>query len=93
MAKAVMVNPGDNVVTVVADVAEAEEVTYGAGAEAGKVTAIEAIPFGHKIAISRIGKGEDIIKYGEIVGQAATDIAVGQWIHTHNTIETYVPSR
>jgi altronate dehydratase len=93
MGKAVMVNPKDNVVTVVADIAQDEDVTYSVGSESGKVKAREAIPFGHKVAISRIGKGGDIIKYGEVVGRAAADIEAGQWIHTHNTLETYVPTR
>ena len=29
-------------------------------------------------------QGEDIIKYGEAIGYALTDIQKGQWIHIHN---------
>jgi altronate dehydratase len=93
MGRAIWVSQKDNVVTTVSNVEEAEEVTYGAGSNIGQTTALETIPFGHKMAISKISKGGDIIKYGEVIGRANKDIEAGQWIHTHNTIETYTPSR
>lgn len=42
------------------------------------------IPAGHKFALRDINKGEYIIKYGEIIGRATTDIKKGEWVHTHN---------
>ena len=42
------------------------------------------IPAGHKYAIATIAKGEYVIKYGEIIGRAKTDIQKGEWVHTHN---------
>lgn len=39
---------------------------------------------GHKIAISDIKKGENIIKYGYPIGQATEDIEKGRLIHSHN---------
>ena len=42
------------------------------------------IPAGHKYALRAIGKGETVIKYGEIIGRATQDIAKGEWVHTHN---------
>lgn len=92
MGKAVMVSPKDNVVTVVTNVRDSEEVTYEADSEPRTVTARQSVSFGHKIAISHIVKGGDIIKYGQIIGRAAADIEPGHWVHTHNTQETYVPS-
>lgn len=44
----------------------------------------EAIPAGHKYALKHIGKGEAVIKYGEIIGRATQDIQEGEWVHTHN---------
>ena len=44
----------------------------------------EAIPAGHKYALKHIGKGESVIKYGEIIGRATQDIQEGEWVHTHN---------
>lgn len=42
------------------------------------------IPFGHKIALKAIGKGEKIIKYGESIGRAVADIRCGEYVHIHN---------
>ncbi len=44
----------------------------------------EKIPAGHKYALRAISKDEYIIKYGEIIGRATTDIKEGEWVHTHN---------
>ena len=44
----------------------------------------EAIMRGHKIAIAAIAKGENVIRYGQIIGQTKQDIAIGDHIHTHN---------
>ena len=93
MGKAILVNDKDNVVTAVSDFKKGREVTYKVGSEARQIKTNEAIPYGHKIALTRIAKGSAIIKYGEMVGQAKSDIEPGEWVHTHNTDETYVPSR
>ena len=45
---------------------------------------LEGVPAGHKKAIGEIKKGEPIIKYGNPIGYATTDIKEGEWIHTHN---------
>lgn len=39
---------------------------------------------GHKIALSDISKGEDIIKYGYPIGCATENIAKGESVHSHN---------
>jgi altronate hydrolase len=46
--------------------------------------ALEEIPASHKIALKDIPKGEEIIKYGEIVAVSTRDIKKGEWVHTHN---------
>lgn len=43
-----------------------------------------SIENGHKYARVSIKKGEDIIKYGEVIGHATADISVGEHVHTHN---------
>jgi galactarate dehydratase len=44
----------------------------------------ENIPAGHKVAVSDIVEGEDIIKYGQVIGYATKDIPKGSHVHTHN---------
>jgi altronate dehydratase len=42
------------------------------------------IPFGHKIALSKIEKNSLIYKYGQIIGLASQNILPGEHIHSHN---------
>lgn len=42
------------------------------------------VPYGHKIAVRAIEKGELIIKYGEEIGTATKDIERGEYVHVHN---------
>ncbi len=41
---------------------------------------IEHVPQGHKVALTNIASGGDIIRYGEVIGYALRDIARGSWI-------------
>ena len=48
------------------------------------VAANMEVPAGHKLALTDIKKGEQVIKYGCPIGNAKEDIKKGDWIHTHN---------
>ena len=42
------------------------------------------IPFGHKISLVDIKKGDLIYKYGQIIGIAFEEIKKGSHVHSHN---------
>ena len=42
------------------------------------------VPRGHKIATAPIARGETVIRYGQIIGQATEAIPAGAHIHSHN---------
>ncbi len=46
----------------------------------------DEIPFGHKISLTEIKKGNFVYKYGQIIGTASNDILSGQHVHSHNLI-------
>jgi altronate hydrolase len=48
------------------------------------VIAKQEIPAGHKVALRHIQPEEAVRKYGVSIGVATTEIAVGEWIHSHN---------
>ena len=52
--------------------------------QAETVTVKGDVPYGHKIAVCSIKKGEQITKYGEEIGIASKDIAKGEYVHVHN---------
>ena len=48
------------------------------------ITLKEDIPFGFKVAIKDIQKGDEIIKFGEAIGVASVAITKGELVHIHN---------
>lgn len=52
--------------------------------ETGEDGALQLIPRGHKLATADIPKGAPVIKYAQVIGYAAEDIAKGAHVHTHN---------
>ena len=52
--------------------------------EAGRIRVKNKIPAGHKVAIEDIPSGNFILKYGQIIGVASTDIKAGEHVHLHN---------
>jgi altronate hydrolase len=45
---------------------------------------IEPIISGHKISTKAISQGDSILKYGQTIGYAMSDIPCGAHLHTHN---------
>jgi altronate dehydratase small subunit len=85
-----LINDKDNVITALADMAAGEEVKVRRKGEEMIYRCNQDIPFGHKIAIENIKKGDKIIKYGEPIGSATQDIRKGDWVHTHNVRDDYI---
>ncbi|MCT7377124.1 UxaA family hydrolase [Chelativorans salis] len=50
----------------------------------GGVRAASRIPFGHKVALEPVARGEAVRKFGQIIGFAKVPIAAGDWVHEHN---------
>ncbi|HEY4943239.1 MAG TPA: altronate dehydratase family protein [Rhizomicrobium sp.] len=77
-AEAVRLHPADNVVVAPGRIAK------GARLAGEGIVALDSIPMGHKIATSRIARGEIVRKYGQVIGVATCDIAPGAHVHVHN---------
>lgn len=50
----------------------------------------DPIPFGHKIALVPIEKGEDVIKFGVPIGRATAAVEAGEHVHIHNIESAYI---
>ena len=48
------------------------------------ISTIDPIPFGHKVCLKPINKGDPIIKYDQIIGFASKNITAGEHVHSHN---------
>jgi altronate hydrolase len=78
------INENDNVVVALNTIPAGETISVETADGAKSVTALEEIPAGHKMAISDIPAGGEVIKYGYRIGNAKEDIKTGNWIHVHN---------
>ncbi len=84
-SKAIIIDEKDNVATLLCDGAKkGSTMQVQIGEKEVQVEMRDNVEFGHKIALHDIKKGEPIFKYGEIIGQAARDIAKGEHVHIHN---------
>jgi len=84
MINALKIHARDNVVMALSDLPAGMRLELADHGGPLEVATAEGIPFGHKVAVAPIARGEAVIKYGEPIGLAVVDIAPGQHVHTHN---------
>jgi altronate dehydratase small subunit len=83
MTRAIVLHNTDNVATLI-DQATAGDSAELTGEASSRIEIRADIPYGHKCAIVALAKGDDILKYGQVIGRATADIAVGDHVHVHN---------
>ena len=81
--RAIKISPHDNVAVLVQPTHKGKTVSVAGSGEA--IVVNQEIPFGHKIALVPIAKGEAVLRYNEVICIAAKDIKPGEWVHVHNT--------
>jgi altronate hydrolase len=77
---AVQLRPEDNVAVAARNLAEGLEVRHGGAT----LTLTGRIGLGHKVALRPIKKGEEVTKFGQVIGFANKDIPAGGHVHVHN---------
>lgn len=78
---ALVLDPADNVATLLFDAVREERIELKG--VPGSVVALDDIRFGHKISLRAIAAGEPIVKYGQQIGYALSNIDTGRWVHLH----------
>jgi len=85
MKKVFVINKNDNVGTAVVEALQkGDEVETNGSVTDVTVTVNADIPYGHKIALRDIAKGETIFKYGLSIGSAVQNVKAGDHVHIHN---------
>ncbi|WP_047154697.1 UxaA family hydrolase [Aneurinibacillus tyrosinisolvens] len=82
--KTVVMKPVDHVAVALIDIPAGAKVKVTNGDHTIEIELKDSIRFGHKFAIKPIEEGEDILKYGEVIGMAVRSITVGEHVHVHN---------
>jgi altronate hydrolase len=70
------IHPNDNVAVALRELAPGEQTTG--------VRVVERVAAGHKVSLSFVPRGGEVIKYGYSIGIAQRDIQRGEHVHSHN---------
>lgn len=89
---AVVLNPADDVAVALRPL-EPGPVLIRAENGTDTIAVRDAVPMGHKFARRDIAAGEDVRKYGEVIGGATEAIAQGAHVHVHNLRSRRAKSR
>ena len=81
---AIILKPNDNVGTSIKHLKRNTEIILKLEKQLINFVIKENIKLCHKFSLSKIRKGDKIIKYGEIIGVAIDDIQSGNLVHIHN---------
>lgn len=79
-SKMIKINPRDNVVVCLKPLPKGEILEV----DGKKITLLQDTPAGHKVLLTDITAGTDIIKYGYPIGHATEDLKTGQWVNENN---------
>ncbi len=77
---AIHLNSADNIAIARVPLAAGQGIVV----EGRTITLLEAVPAGHKVALSEISAGQPVVRYGQMIGRARSRIAAGSHVHTHN---------
>ena len=80
MNPVLVISERDNVATALEPLDAGRVLTIGTR----RITLIEAVPRGHKVALCEIAPGDAVVKFGNAIGHASSRIAEGAHVHTHN---------
>ena len=80
MTSVLKINPADNVVVAIQPQSAGAVITV----DGKKITVLEDVPAGHKIAIQDLAEGENVIKYGFPIGHAREAKKAGSWMNENN---------
>ena len=85
--KLMIMKHDDNVAVCLCELNGSEEIDVYYNNTKIDLKIINPIPLGHKVALINIKKEMPIIKYGEIIGKATSDIRPGEHVHVHNVTD------
>jgi altronate dehydratase len=88
---AVMIDSRDNIAIALGDLQG--KVSVRDGDRQFSIVLGEAIPMGHKLAVSLITAGDAVLKYGHSMGIATKTIPAGMHVHVHNVASERAMSR
>jgi len=83
---AILINPIDNVAVACNDFDKDDEIYV----DGKTLILLDNVEMAHKIAVTDIKKGGDIVKFGVSIGSATSYIQTGELVHLHNIKSNYI---
>jgi (2R)-sulfolactate sulfo-lyase subunit alpha len=77
----------DNVGVIVVEGVSARQELFGVCLEDDSdfwIAANQDTPIGHKVALADLAEGQNVIKYGQVIGRLIAPVKIGDHVHTHN---------
>lgn len=85
MINALVIHEKDNVFVAIENIEKNSNINYKSlDGKSMSLVAKTDIPIYHKIALRDVKKDDFLIKYGEHIGVASTNILMGEHVHEHN---------
>jgi altronate hydrolase len=81
MTNFIKINPADNVAIALKNLVQGDVIEV----DGEKIAVANDIPAGHKIALTDLAEGDNIIKYGAPIGHTSQPVKAGEHVHVHNT--------
>lgn len=78
--RAILLHPSDSVAVARLPLEPGRIVLVGGQ----KIRVRQHVPGGHKLAICRVARGENVLRYGQVIGRASAPIEPGDHVHLHN---------
>ena len=82
--EAFTIDAADTVAVALLDIAAGASVRVRVGSDLRQISMRNAVPLGHKLAVTAMKKGSTVVKYGAAIASATHDISVGEHVHVHN---------
>ena len=89
MSNAFVIDPRDNVATALMECRAGDRVQLAGETSVSSVEVVETIAPEHKLALTEIAVGSEVVKFGMPIGRATRTIQRGQWVHLHNCESQY----
>lgn len=86
MLDVIQIHPADNVCVATRPLPAGSEIVCGAV----RFRLDESRPLGAKLALKEMKTSDKIVKFGEPIGSLTADVAIGDYIHTHNLESDYL---
>lgn len=81
---AIALHVEDNVATALRPLAPGQTAKISGPRGLFETSVTDAVPFGHKFALTDLPEGTLVIKYGSVIGRARHLIPAGGMVHVHN---------